>query len=189
MTAEHYEGHLGKGLVYEDTLPLAISPIDTRNGASTPSESARNLGVLRNLWFMQEKLHEVPEEFSALEPALVRMESKLDLLVELLGQVLSEGAQLPEARTVRISSQFLQWQTAESPDLEVGTRLELKCYLLPHLPLPLTLRGSVSALEHLEDGSRVTVALEALDEQGSELLEKIIFRNHRRSIARQKHQS
>jgi len=183
MTAEHYEGHLGKGLVYEDTVPLSYSHLgpDSQPG-NTTSESARNLGVLRNLWLMQETLHDVPEEFSALEPTLLRLESKLDLVVELLGQSLSKEFQLPEAHAVKITSQFLQWQARES--LEVGTRILMQCYLLPHLPLPLTLRGSVSTVEALDEGFQLTISLEALDEPCSELLDKIIFRNHRRSIAR-----
>lgn len=183
MTAEHLEGHLGKGLIYEDTVPLSYSLIEADMVSGiTPSEAARNLGVLRNLWMMQESLHDVPEEFSALEPALLRMESKLDLVVELLGQFLSETLQLPDAHPIRISSQFMQWQGREAVD--VGTPILLKCYLLPHLPLPLTLRGSVSAMERRGEGYQLTMSLEELDEQCSELLDKIIFRNHRRSIAR-----
>ena len=183
MTAEHLEGHLGKGLIYEDTVPLSYSLIEADMVSGiTPSEAARNLGVLRNLWMMQESLHDVPEEFSALEPALLRMESKLDLVVELLGQFLSETLQLPDAHPIRISSQFMQWQGREAVD--VGTPILLKCSLLPHLPLPLTLRGSVSAMERRGEGYQLTMSLEELDEQCSELLDKIIFRNHRRSIAR-----
>lgn len=184
MTAEHYEGHLGKGLVYEDNVPLSFSLIEAASASGiTPSEAARNLGVLRNLWMMQETMHEVPEEFSALEPALLRMESKLDLMVELLGQLLSKELQLPETHLVKISSQYLQWHCREP--LELGSRVLLKCYLLPHLPLPLTVRGNVLAAEaQAEGGYLLTISLEDLDEQCSDLLDKIIFRIHRRTIAR-----
>ena len=185
MTAEHLEGHLGKGLIYEDTVPLSYSLIEADMVSGiTPSEAARNLGrIVSKKWQQpQESLHDVPEEFSALEPALLRMESKLDLVVELLGQFLSETLQLPDAHPIRISSQFMQWQGREAVD--VGTPILLKCYLLPHLPLPLTLRGSVSAMERRGEGYQLTMSLEELDEQCSELLDKIIFRNHRRSIAR-----
>jgi hypothetical protein len=188
MTTDHYEGHLGKSLVYEDTVPFSYSSVDADLAAvDTPSQSASNLRVLRILWLMQDSVHEVPDEFSALEPTLLRLESKLDLLVELLGQYVSEELKLPEPRRVKISSQFLQWQAMES--FEVGSRLKVNCYLIPYLPLPLVLSGAISATEAIGEGYRLTLTLDELDEQSAEILDKIIFRNHRRAIARQRQQS
>ena len=188
MTAEHYEGHLGKALVYEDTIPLDYTPVDAQSATViTPSQSISNFRVLNMLWLMQDSTHEVPDEFSALEPTLLRMESKLDLLVELLGQYVCQDMNLPEPRQVKISSQSLQWDATES--MTVGSRLQVKCYLIPHLPLPLVLNGLVSVVEAAGDGYRLTLSVDGLDESSAELLEKIIFRNHRRAIARQRQQT
>lgn len=81
---------LGQGLVYEDMLPLRWRNLEQRH---TTLELARlqdnNEEVLRVIGVLDEYLSETGEEHAPLSQEMLRIETKLNVLLALLGQLVT----------------------------------------------------------------------------------------------------
>src|SRR3569832_2495093 len=79
---------LGQGLVYEDMLPLRWRSVELRH---TTLELARlqdnNEEVLRIIAVLDEHLSDTSEEHAPLSQELLRVETKINLLLGLVGQL------------------------------------------------------------------------------------------------------
>jgi hypothetical protein len=186
MSNEQNQEHLGKALIYEDQIPLLAEQIkdDTRQVSGQRLE-LQNLKILRLLWNMQESLHELPEQYHELESVFLRLDNKLDVLLELLGQIASQTMDLPPQSRIRLNSIRLSWLSESAP--QPASRWQVECYVIPSVPTPLTLSGRVCAIHPEGSSFWIELELEPLGELVADLLDKIIFRAHRRAVARQRH--
>lgn len=173
---------LGQGLVYEDMLPLRWRGVDVRH---TTVELARlqetNDEILRTLGMLDEYLSETSEEHAPLSQEMLRVETKLNLLLALVGQLFTLHYPQPPARPVKLSPQAVEWVAADG--LPLGDYGVVELYLSPRCPRPLVLPGVVRKVEALPGGHAIGVEFLGLGDAVTERLEKIIFRHHRRSIA------
>lgn len=174
--AEQSPASSGQPLVYETRLPLEWLP-------DTPADDSRlaalrqiNLRLLRQLDLLEQQRVE-PDENHGAGQELARIEAKLDLLLELVGDLLTRqiGARVPV--TVRISAGGLQWP-ATGPVPAVGALGEVRLALRSELPQPLCLPVRIVAV-----GAWVEAEFRDLGEPLVEMLEKTIFRYHRRQVA------
>jgi len=172
---------LTSGLVYEDIIALRWS---VNKSVPSPVELAHmresNEQILRIIYFLDEYYVEGAEEHS-ISQELARMDFKLNLLLDLVGEVLAYYHDIPKRLPTRLSTQTIEWETNQPPPLNSQVTLEL--YLNPKYPHPLLLPGQVRIINPAGSSFWVTVALDTLDEITQEWLEKIIFRHHRRQVA------
>ena len=173
-----------QGITYTDTLPIAWEQL-----AELPSEGElqryyrNNEELLQNLLFRDDALShdsEKEDEDSALEH-FKRLESRLDLLTSLVSEMLSQNGQLPPRHTVTLSGQGLSVQTDQT-DLTAENRaplLKISLYLDPHFPRPLTLFGQSSEVQP----EIFIVRFKPVEGRLQDLLDKYLFRQHRRAIA------
>ncbi len=175
------ESLLGDGLIFENTIPFAwISgpPADELNLARLNADNHQLLAADSTL--DEVRIHDaLKDESPALVHELQRLDYKLNILLRLTAALAMRDG-LPEARLVRFSSSCLEWVGDDAP--EPGTTGVLMLYVNPSLPQPLRLPAIVSDASH--NGVRAArLQFTGLSEAVVELIEKMIFRHHRRLVA------
>lgn len=174
---------LSDGLVYEEHLALQWSTLEAKPDVSESAAiEESNLDVLRTLFMLGDYFNEPSDEPANLGQELARMDFKLNLVLDMLGEVLSYYHELPAKVPVRLGAQGVEWEAAAAPPVESLVGIDL--YLNTRCPRVLRLMGRVRSVTPLAHGGlRSVVQFEDMDEAVQELLEKLIFRHHRRRIA------
>jgi hypothetical protein len=177
------DAFLGDGLTFEELLPIAwvagplpegleLARLNTDNhqllGAEASLEEARVAEALAK------------EESPALLHELQRLEFKLNVLLRLVAELAARTSALPQPQAVRLGAQGLEWKGANAPQRGCGV---VHIYINSALPQPVKIPGEVVG-ERLEDGERIAqVKFRGVSDSVADMLEKLIFRHHRRLIA------
>ncbi|MBN1238762.1 MAG: PilZ domain-containing protein [Gammaproteobacteria bacterium] len=174
---------LGERVFCDDELGLEWTALEeTPDEATVAQMNARNATVLRTLALVEE--HDETQSEDAERAELHRLEAKLDLTLELLSDLISMKRGRVPRRAVRFNSRGLCWRADDAPP--AGTLLLVDCFVLPAWPIPLKLLARVHGAEAADDGHKVCTRLEQLDPGVRDWLEKLVFRRHRRAIARRR---
>ncbi|GAB4356777.1 MAG: hypothetical protein Kow006_24100 [Gammaproteobacteria bacterium] len=175
-------GHLGSGVVYEARLPLVWKALKAMpEPAQLASLNDHNETVLRTVLSLEEVGSEHSEEGAGSNQELVRIEAKINLVLNLVGQLLAAQSTIPAKVPVVLSADALEWSGARLPAAEQPVLLEL--YLHPSYPRPLRLVGISRPAGTASDRPNCRVEFRGLGEPAQEVLEKLIFRHHRRAVA------
>jgi len=177
-------GTLGEGVVYADELPIQWQVLDQAPEAEILGRwDMANERVLKLVSVLEENTREPGEEHALAGHELARLDFKLDLVLDLLGHMVRHQQSLPGARDVRLHGAGVEWECAREEAPAPGQHLQVSLHLNPVLPQPLTLYGEVERTTAADGSTRVVVAFAGMSEAVQDLLEKLIFRHHRRSIA------
>lgn len=164
---------LAGGLSHADRLVLAWHPLAALpEGAELAEANSHAAALLQLLGNLDEPppLDESPQ----LAAHLHRLDQKLDVLLNLMGQWLNRELALPEPQPLRLGLRGVVWQAP----LPAGPGW-INLYL--HAGLPTALRLPAQLLP-MSDGS-VLAEFHGLDPAVTDGLERYIFRCHRRSVA------
>ncbi len=128
------------------------------------------------------RVHEaLKDESTALVHELQRLEYKLNLLLRLVADLAVRNSSLPAPQRLRVSSCGLEWFGEHAPP--AGITGVVSAYINPALPQPFQVPCTVIG-ERTVDGQRVAqLRFSGLSDAVVDLLEKLIFRHHRRSVA------
>jgi hypothetical protein len=181
------EPFLGDGLIFEELLPVAWTPGVLADGALLERLNADNhqlLGAEASLDGV--RVHEaLKDESPALLNELQRLEYKVNILLRLTADLALRSSGLPAAERVRMSSHALQWFGEHSVQAEATGLLSI--YIHASLPQPLKL-PSIAAGECVIGGARATqFRFVGVSDAVVDMLEKLIFRHHRRLVAGSRH--
>ncbi|MGD0492553.1 MAG: PilZ domain-containing protein [Steroidobacteraceae bacterium] len=174
---------LGDGLIYEELLPLSWLPGKIPEGLVLARLNADNQQLLGAESSLDEvRISEaLKEESPALQHELQRLEYKLNILLRLTAEIAMRSAALPPAQKIRLGAPGLEWFGA--PVTQVGEAGIVHIYINPALPQPLKIPCTVVG-ERNDGGARVVqLRFRDLSEGVVDLLEKLIFRHHRRLVA------
>ena len=174
---------LGDGLIFEESLPVAWTAGPLAEGVALARLNADNHHLLGAESSLDEvRVHEaLKDESPALVHELQRLEYKMNILLRLTADLAVRHSALPPPQRVRLSSCALEWFGAETP--AVGSTGLLAVYINPALPQSMRV-PCVVAGERLQDSLRVAqLRFSGLSEAVIALLDKLIFRHHRRLIA------
>ncbi len=167
------------GLVWQGSASLSWDYLDSLpqgHALTHLNQTAEN--VLRQLAQLDETSQDLGEESPGVAREFERLESMVSLLIRLVGQLLSQQLQIPDAVAVSLSAKGIEWSGADQP--EPGRAVLVRIFLHPDIPQALELAGETVA----GTGSGgVAVNFYGVSEHTQEWLEKSIFRFHRRSIA------
>jgi hypothetical protein len=174
---------LGDGLIFEELLALSWLPGQIPEGLVLARLNADNQQLLG----AESSLDEVrvsealKEESPALQHELQRLEYKLNILLRLTAEIAMRSATLPPVQRTRLGARGLEWFGASAP--AVGEAGLIHIYINPALPQPLKIPCSV--VGERSDGTERVAQLQFRDlsEGVVDLLEKLIFRHHRRLVA------
>lgn len=137
--------------------------------------------TLRNYYLLDERTQEPADDRDEAAPELVRIEQRLNLVIELLGQVLSQSLDLPSAAPCILGRTTFEWSGHDTP--VPGEVVRLALFLHAHYPKPLVLFGQVTQVVRGVTTSQVNVQLAPLNESVGDWLDRLIFRAHRRRVA------
>jgi hypothetical protein len=174
---------LGDGLIYEELLPLSWLPGEIPQGLMLARLNADNQQLLGAESSLDEvRISEaLKEESPALQHELQRLEYKLNILLRLTAEIAMRSATLPPAQKTRLGARGLEWFAA--PATQVGETGLVHIYINPALPQPLKIPCTVVG-ERSDQAERVMqLQFRDLSEGVVDLLEKLIFRHHRRLVA------
>jgi hypothetical protein len=169
-------------LAFQDVLPLIWRPMTTAiDRELTASFDERNLRLLQAWDAMEEHvpLEKQKSEDAPYAAEIMRLDMKINLLLDLVGQLLVSNRPRPTAVPLRFNSLGAMWRgTGTLP--EAGEQGIAEIYLRDSLAEPLRMAGRVTSVTP-EGGIKVKFL--PMGEAVSDLLEKLAFRRHRRQIA------
>lgn len=181
------EAFLGDGLIFEESLPVVFTPGILADGVQLARLNADNHQLLGAESSLDEvRVHEaLKDESPALLHELQRLEYKVNILLRLTAELALRSSGLPAAERVRMSSRALEWFGEHRAQTEATGLLSI--YINSALPQPLKI-PSIVAGEAVINGARATrFRFVGLSDAVVDMIEKLIFRHHRRLIAGAKH--
>jgi Atypical PilZ domain, cyclic di-GMP receptor len=167
-------------LAYEDVLPIVWRVAEALDPAVLGSYADRNLRVLQALSALEEHgPAEKTDENSPYSAEILRLDLKINLLLDMMGTLLTSSQPRPKATAIRFNALGGVWQ-ASSPLPEMGAQGVLEIHLRSCIAEPLRMAGRVASVG--PDG-RVKLRFLPPGEHVADLLEKLAFRKHRRQVA------
>jgi hypothetical protein len=166
-------------LAYEELLPVLWRPLGEPVSDMTAQQLAEsNLRVLQACDALEEHgKTEKPDDESPHSADIMRLDFKLNLLLDLVGQLLA--ASQPRARPVpiRFNAMGATWQAAAvlAPGSHGILEITLKDLIVQPLHLPAEIVGVMQG--------QTRARFLSLGETVADHIEKLVFRRHRRKIA------
>jgi hypothetical protein len=181
------ESFLGDGLIFEESLPVVWTPGILAAGAQLARLNADNHQLLGAESSLDEvRVHEaLKDESPALLHELQRLEYKVNILLRLTAELALRSSGLPQPTRVRMSSRALEWFGEHAARTE-DTGL-LSVYINSALPQPLKIPSIVAGLDRIDGAGATRFRFVGLSDAVIDMLEKLIFRHHRRLVAGAKH--
>jgi Atypical PilZ domain, cyclic di-GMP receptor len=177
------ESFLGDGLIFEEALPVVWTAGPLAAGLALARLNADNHQLLGAESSLDEvRVHEaLKDESPALVHELQRLEYKMNILLRLTAELALRNSGLPAPQRIRLTSRALEWFGEQTP--AVGSTGVLAVYINSALPQAVKI-PCVVAGERLHDSVRAAqMRFSGLSEAVIELLDKLIFRHHRRLVA------
>lgn len=168
-------------LAYEDVLPLVWKPLaQPPDLIAVASLTDRNVKTLQVCAAIEEYGPVDKQDDKSPNAAdLQRLEIKLNLVMDLLGQLLAASVPRPAPVSVRFNALGATWH-ATQPYPQAGTQGLLEIYLRDCITQPLTLIANITAVN---DDGWVKAHFTPPGEATADLIEKLAFRRHRRQVA------
>jgi len=165
-------------LAYQDVLPVLWRAMPgTVDQAVAASFTDRNVRVLQACAAIED--HGVGPEQDEISPELQRLDFKVNLLLDLVGQLLVSNRPRPTAVPIRFNALGAIWRG--SPPLpEAGAQGVAEIYLRDFLAEPLRLIGRIT---NVTPDGQIKARFNPTGETVADLIEKLTFRRHRRQIA------
>ncbi|WP_165924847.1 PilZ domain-containing protein [Lysobacter sp. N42] len=173
----------GDALASEEVRPAAVLPVPADENRRRHL-LMRAEALLRALAVLEETRADDTDDRNAADPALHRLEAKVDLLLSLVGSLLLRDQPADPPRLLQWSSRGAALDVpAVEPGLVPGASALLRVQPSDALPEAVQLPAQVLAIEPSPAGRRVWLAFDALPPTLEALLQRHLFRVHRRAIA------
>jgi hypothetical protein len=168
-------------LAYQDVLPVAWRPLpDQIDPDLAASYTASNVRVLQACTALQEQGQvEKADDNSPHAADFLRLELKINLLLDVVGRILAANQPRPPSVAIRFNALGATFQAA-APLPRPGAQGSVEIFLRECVAEPLRLIGRVA---NVSPGGEVKVRFLPPGEAASDLLEKLAFRRHRRAVA------
>lgn len=167
-------------LVFQGRLPAAFKAIVEIPSPSTLAISnEKNEHTLRSSLISNEPAE--IEDNDDLAQHLKRQEAKIDLLMDMVKELLSRQSQMPQEVDLKLTADGVDWHDSDLV-LTESDCVEVDVYITPAIPKALRFYGRVSQSSNGDH----QVQFVGVSQQVTDLLEKIIFRHHRRAVAQQR---
>jgi hypothetical protein len=165
-------------LAYAEVLPVAWAALPGSVDAAVATRYAeRNVRLLQALAAIEDHgASEKPDESSS---DLARLDFKINLLLDLVGQLVVANRPRLAPVAIRFNAQGAVWQCG-TPLPRAADHGVLEIHLRDFLAEPLRLAGTITKVS--ADGE-VTARFVPVGEAVADMLERAIFRHHRRQVA------
>lgn len=172
---------LDEELAYIDVVPLRWTALPEPAGPDLAiAQSEHNLRLLQALTALEDRgPAEKTDENSPHSADLMRLEFKVNLLLDLVGQILVKEQPRPPAIPMRFNAHGAIWRTQDG-QLRPGEIGQLEIWLRAALVEPLRMFGRIVSVGV---DRRVKLRFEPVGKPVEDLIEKLAFQRHRRQIA------
>lgn len=178
---------LSDKLVYQDNLALSCSIVDwPMDPAALLDINQQNIQLLEALLILGEILPELEEPKDQVLQEIRYLDVKINLMLSWLGTLMNQQQDRPATHSIHLCSAGLAFDS-DNP-VGTGEDVMLDIYLSEQFPQPLRLPASVISSDKCEQYYTVVVYFQGLSEQVTDLLDKFVFRQHRRLVAMSRHQ-
>jgi len=160
---------LGDAVAYTLNAPLSWSSISDEDQSNLDESNEKTLRVLLSL-------NELPVEHSE---DIAALDFKLNIVMELMSELLSQQLKLPSKKKVRLGANQLVWKLDKNNVPTLNDEIEVSVFMHASYPKPLLLRGKVISI----DSDCCVLDILEQSEVAQEILEKFIFMHHRHAIA------
>lgn len=171
----------GEALTCEAVLPARFEIGDR------PVMPQQSEALLHGLAVAEDARGEDAEDRNEIPQSMQRLESKLDLIISLLGKMARQGAEAMPVRPLRWSHLGLRLDLALASDVKVDDRgvivLQPVAWLNDHIELPARVIASSLGSDGTE---HVWLRFGKLGPGLEDALERHLFRLHRRQVAESK---
>lgn len=169
-------------IAYEDLLPVRWRPEPAAPADVQAAHYAeRNVRVLQACDALEEHGQldkKKADDDSPHSADLMRLDFKLNVLLDLVGQLLAQTQPRPQPTQIRFNAMGAAWKTGEN--LRPGEHGILEITLRDVIVQPLNLPAQIVAGT---EAGFVRARFLALGETVADHIEKLVFRRHRRKIA------
>lgn len=178
---------LGTAVIYSDILPFEWGSTHDLNEEGIARLNFENDECLRHLLLLDDYLQEGGDE-DEVYPGLARIELKVNLLLDLMGQLLARQTLFPPKKSVRIAGTGIEWiDQSINDDFPILNQLGvIKIYLNSSYPRCLKLPCKIASYSVESEGNKLVGTFEHINQGVRSQLEKWIFRRHRRVIAQER---
>ncbi len=168
--------------VYEDCLPLSWNALNSKpDSAVLLAIQNENEETLKVICSLDEVHHENDDPQGVHAQQLMRLDAKVNFLMDMVGQLLLNSLTIPAATKMSLSADGIQWIDRQA--LDIGDYIHVQLYLKVKYPNPVILPALVKSVTRVEGGYKITSEFDSLSTGVEEWIEKLIFRHHRRAIA------
>jgi hypothetical protein len=147
----------------------------------------QNWQVLQAVLSMDTLALEADDESDPMTHELVRLDNKLNLLMLMVGKLLHESVGLPQAVPAVVSAHAVEFQVARDAAKDLLAQptppVMLEVFLNPHIPAAVTLLADITLTPGADGAVAVQARFRESDSKSLELMEKFVFRQHRRAVA------
>ncbi|WP_053096295.1 PilZ domain-containing protein [Frateuria defendens] len=169
-------------MAYEGLLPLGVESLPAwPDHGALAAFAERNANVLGAIGALDERRTETPEDDSPLMQEVLRLGSRLNVLMEIVNRLLVPPSSLPPRGMVRLNA---LGAVVPAGLVAAGDGASTPCLLRLHFDacpaLPLELPARVG---HRLDDGRAFLLFEELGESVGASLDRLVFRHHRRKVA------
>ena len=174
-----------EGLGYADALPLRFERLEKLpDGAALAGinqESQQVLVADASLDEQRPHTDKKTDEEHELAEDLQRVEFKVNVLIQLVARLLMREGDLPPVRSLRLHAHGIEW-VLDGEDVLPGVGV-VSLHVSRYFPQPLKLPGRIVGTHGDAEGTWLRFAFEGLTPSVTELLERLVFRHHRRLVA------
>ncbi|MGD9842501.1 MAG: PilZ domain-containing protein [Steroidobacteraceae bacterium] len=168
-------------LAYEEAMPVRwLAYSEPLSASMRRGFHERNLKLLQTCILLDEHVQaDKSDERSPYHADIIRLDMKVNLLLDLVGHLLSASHPLPDAFPIRFNAQGAVWKDAALSGAAESTGV-LEIHLHQNLFDPLRFPGQ---LVSVSASGLVKVKFESLGDAVADLIDKLAFRRHRRHVA------
>lgn len=182
--AAHPEALHGAAAAVQLDGVMPLDWIEDLDSASARADvMADNSTLLRALLMLDEPAAAHESDQGRPDP-IHNLERRIDLLLLMASTALRGMGTLPAERPCALASRKLRWASEQS--IGVGRRLWARLYLRHRVALPLMLPGRISEEQFDRGQFWHTLEIDPLEPSVQNDLDRLIFRHHRRQVARQR---
>jgi hypothetical protein len=173
-----------EGISLYERLPFGWMPADLGDLVELDHVNHETARALQALSVFEEAPREVPADSSHhAMPELLHLQAKVDVLLSLMGRLISENAGVPARHSVVLRGHSAEWSGPDQAKAKPGDTGYAMIYPNPTMPLALRLPARIVGSVERSGARWLQTRFEHLSPAVAAGLEKMVFRRHRRQVA------
>ena len=171
------------GLAIDDILPVDWNVREITQPASLEHANEDTARALQAIAVYEETPRAPKDDLVHMPSESSRVEAKVDLILSLLSNIVSEQVGMPEPRALILRNGSIEWQLKSDTEVARGDAGIASVWINTHLPLPLRLPCRVDGTVQRNGFPWAQARFEFLAPNVRDSLGQVIFRHHRRQVA------